>query len=131
MDQNPLVSELIEVGARFLKEFDKSYPVAVAFWLKSEDESRWHLHIASEKNRDGNARDAYGAVLRIAAQMKDVSFDPFYVRLCGMDESIVQFALDYRRRYPGRMAAVSNVPSFFGVEVEGMYLYPPAKTVAA
>ena len=58
MDQIPLVNELIENGARFLEEFGKTYPVTVAFWLKDRDESRWHLHIASEKISDADRRKA-------------------------------------------------------------------------
>lgn len=130
MDQNALVNELVTLGARFLEEFGKRYPLAVAFWMKENDERRWHLHIASEKMGDVDVRQAYGEVIRIAGQMKDVSFDPFYVRLRTMDEKIVQFALDFQRRHPG-LPAVFDVPSYYGIEVEGMYLYPPLKTAAA
>ena len=130
MDQNALVNELVKAGSRFLEEFGKNYPIAVAFWMKEKDERRWHLHIASEKVGDAGTRDAYGAVIRVAEQMRDISFDPFYVRLRTMDEKIVQFALDFQRRHPG-LAAVFDVPSYYGVEVEGMYLYPPLKVAAA
>ena len=130
MDQSPLVNELIENGSRFLKEFDRNYPVAVAFWLKGSDESRWHLHIASQKISDTERRAAYGDVLRIAKEMSDVSFDPFLVRLRTMDDRIVQFAIDFQRRHPG-LANVVDVPSFHLVEVDGMYIYPPLKAVSA
>lgn len=128
MGQNPLVNELIEAGARFLEEFEKRYPVAVAFWLKGRDESSWNLHIASEKISDAKIREAYGEVHRIPAQLKDVYFDPFDVILRQMDDPIVQYALDSQRRFPARLATVFNVPTFEGVEVEGMYLYPPGHT---
>ena len=131
MDQNPLVSEQIEAGARFLMEFEKRYPVAVAFWLKNREEREWVLHIASEKISDTKIREGYGEVHHITAQMTDVYFDPLNVILRKMDDPIVQFALDFQRRYPVRLATIFNVPTFEGVEVEGMYLYPPVKTVAA
>jgi hypothetical protein len=127
----PLVNELIETGARFLEEFNKCYPVAVAFWLKSADENRWHLHIASDKIKEGKTQDTYLEVLRITGQMKALYFDPFYVTLRLMDDPIVRFALDFQHRFPGRMATVFNVPTFEGVEVDGMYLYPPLQSVAA
>lgn len=131
MDQEPLVKELIEAGARFLGEFGIRYPVAVAFWLKTPDESRWHLHIASEKIGNGPVGDAYGEVVRVTRDMKDIDFDPSYVRLRKMDDRIIQFALDYQRRHPAHFPAVYDVPSFHGVEVEAMYLYPPLQAAAA
>jgi hypothetical protein len=124
MDHTPLVDDLVETGARFLQEFGKKYPIAVAFWLKDKDERRWYLHVASEKIRDGAVRDAYGDVLAVTAQMKDDYFDPFNIKLRKMDDPIVRFALDFQKRYPGKIMTVFNVPTFEGVEVEGMRLYP-------
>jgi hypothetical protein len=131
MDQITLVGELVEAGSRFLDEFGKHYPIAIAFWLKARDERGWNLHIASEEIGDAKIREAYGEVLRSAAQVKDVFFDPFDVVLRKMDDPIVQFALDSQRGFPARRAMLSNVPSFGGIEIEAIYLYPPLKTAAA
>ena len=131
MDQTSLVNDLIEAGERFLEEFEKSYPVAVAFWLKNRDDRGWYLHVASPKLIDGRTRDAYGEVLRVIGQLKEVNFDPFNVKLRKMDDPIVRFALDFQRPFPERGAMIFDVPSYYGVEVEGMYLYPPLKAAAA
>ena len=131
MDQIPLVNELIDAGKRFVEEFDKTFPIAVAFWLKDRDESRWSLHIASAKIGDADRQKAFAEIVRIGALMKDTYLDATDVKLRTMDERMVQFALDFRRRYPAPIATVYNVPSFDGVEVEGMYLYPPLRTAAA
>lgn len=125
MDKNSLVAELIEAGARFLDEFEKSYPIAIAFWLKDRDESRWYLHVASDQVPDTKKKEAYGAVLRIASQLRDPNFDAFHVKLRKVSDPIVKFAIDFQRRHPGRIATQFNVPTFEGVDVEGMYLYPP------
>jgi hypothetical protein len=130
MDQNALVNELVKLGARFLEEFGKAYPIAVAFWMKDKEESRWHLHIASEKINDADDGKANGVVIRVARQLQNPSFDPFLIRLCYMDEKIVKFALDFQRENPG-MPAVFDVPGYYGVEVEGMYIYPPVQAAAA
>ena len=130
MDQTPLVNDLIESGMLFLAEFAKSYPVGAAFWLKANDDRKWRLHIASPTLQDGRKRDAYGEVIRITDQMKDVFFDPFNVILRKMDDDIVKFALSYKRIFPTRGATIYDVPSYYGEEVEGMYLYPPIKAAA-
>jgi hypothetical protein len=126
MDQNALVNDLVKRGAAFLEEFEKLHPIAVAFWLKNKGEKRWHLHVASEKLDDAARYDAYADVIRIA---NELSFGPSFVRLRKIDEKIVQWALAYQHRHPS-LAAVFDVPSFYGVEVEGMYLYPPMKAAA-
>lgn len=129
MDQIPL--ELIEVGRRFLDEFDQTFPIAVAFWLKDRNESEWNLHIASEKISDADRQKAFAEIVRITGQMRDTPLDLMDIKLRKMEDRIVQFALDFRRRYPASLATVFNVPTFEGVDVDGMYLYPPFKTVMA
>lgn len=131
MDQIPLVDELIVAGKRFVQEFDKSFPIAVAFWLKDRDESKWSLHVASQKIDDGNRHQAFGEIVRITGQMTDTHLGLMDVKLREMDDRIVQFALDFRCRHPAPLATVFNVPTFEGVEVDGMYLYPPLRTAAA
>jgi hypothetical protein len=124
MDQNPLVKELIDAGERFLERFEKPYPVAAAFWLKNRAKSRWYLYVLSAHIRDENIRDAYSEVLRITKEMTDHYFDPFQIKLLKMDNTIVEFAQDMQRRYPGRVVADGYVPTFVGVDVEGLYFYP-------
>lgn len=45
MDQNSLVIDQFEAGARFLGEFQKYVPVKAAFWLKESAEGNWILYI--------------------------------------------------------------------------------------
>jgi hypothetical protein len=131
MDQSPVVREFIDRGARILAEFDPLYPITVAYWLKNADESSWHLYIASPKLQDSNIGAAYGEVHRIVNQMTDTPFDPMYIKLRKTDDPMVQYVFEFQRRYPGRFVIASDVPTFYGVEVDGVYLYPPAKSAAA
>ncbi|MBI1831745.1 MAG: hypothetical protein HYR84_09880 [Planctomycetes bacterium] len=120
-----MVTELVDAGRRFLEEFDKTFPIAAAFWLKDRDESGWSLHIASDKISDADRQNAFAEMVRITTAMKYPYLGPTDIKLRRVSDRIVQFALDFRRRYPAPLATVFNVPTFEGVEVEGMYLYPP------
>src|ERR1017187_1902140 len=100
MDQIPLVTELVDAGKRFVEEFDKTFPIAVAFWLKDRDESSWNLHIASRQINDADRQKAFGEIVRVTTQMKDPYVGLMDIRLQKMDDRIVQFALDIQRRRP-------------------------------
>ena len=119
MNQNLLVNELVKMGSQFLEEFGKTYPIGVAFWMKDKDDSQWRLHIASDKIGDSGIRTPLGEVIRVAAAMKDVSFESSWIRLRKMDEKIVRFALDQQHHFPGR-SVIFDVPGFYGEEIEGM-----------
>jgi len=83
MDYEPLVTERIEAGARFLREFDKYAPVSAAFWLKESERRFWHLYIASDEITDENFDLAYGEVVRIARELRDPWFDSLRVKVIG------------------------------------------------
>jgi hypothetical protein len=129
MDQGPLVSERIVAGEQFIKEFDKTYPVQIAFWLK-KPASRWHLHVASSKLSDGKM-DAYAEVRRIIREMKNPHFGSFQVKLHRMTDSPVQRALEIQRWHEAPTGHVFPADVFGNLEVEAAYIYPPLKTAAA
>ena len=56
MDQEPLVSEQIDAGRKFLDMFARSIPVRTAFWLKIGEDSGWYLNVAAEQITDENIR---------------------------------------------------------------------------
>ena len=119
MDQSPLVNQLIESGSQFLSEFEKIDPIAVAYWLKNK-ESSWRLYVASPKFSEGFGT-GFSDVNQVVAKMKGVYFDSSYVRLERTDDPMPRFMLDFQRKYPGRMVPVDDVPTFFGVEVDGVF----------
>lgn len=132
MDQSPLVEQgQVEAGQKFIEEFDKVFPVAVAFWLKDKEESSWKFHVASKKIGDAERPKAFEEIVRIARDLRSPWLGIMNIRLRKPDDRIVQFALNFQDRYPAHKATIFDVPSFEGVEVEGMYLYPPIQAAAA
>jgi hypothetical protein len=129
MDQGPLVAERIAAGEQFLREFDKVYPVAVAFWLK-KPAGRWHLYVASPKIID-TMMPALGEVRRIVQEMKNPHFDSVQVRLHKMTDWPVERALQLQHGHDAPIGHVFPVESFGTLEVEAAYIYPPLKTAAA
>ena len=125
--------EWIEAGARFLEEFDKHYPVKVAFWLKEADDPFWYLYVASDDVDDANLKDAYGAVLNAAKAIQDPNLDPFRVKLQVKPEW-VEAAMGVVARFPVKTGARFHGGSFGGYSVDEVYIYgapraavPPAK----
>jgi hypothetical protein len=131
MDQGPLVISQIDAGARFLDAFQKYMPVQAAFWLKESDDGEWSLYVASDQITDDNFDVAYGEVLRIGGATRDPLFDPFHVKLIGMDDPLAKAALDIRRRYPGSVVNHLHGNAFGGVPVEEVYLYSSPISVGA
>ncbi|HYT92207.1 MAG TPA: hypothetical protein VEL76_26060 [Gemmataceae bacterium] len=125
MGQGALVSEQIEAGARFLREFDKYAPVKVAFWIKETEVGRWYLYVTSEKITAEDVYSAYGEVVRLARVMQDPWFDMFQVKVVEADHPKAKAAAELQRRYPRRVPLRFQDEIFGGVHVEEGYIYPP------
>src|SRR5438552_651894 len=131
MDQNSLVIDEINAGAKFLGEFQKYRPVKVAFWLKDSEERTWWLYVASDQITDDNFDVAYGEVVEITSQRRDPSFDPMCVKLIGADDPLAKAALDAQGRYPGRPAVRLRDQTFDGIHADAVYIYPSPVPVPA
>ena len=131
MDQNSLVTEQIEAGARFVDRFDKVIPVAVAFWLKENDVWRSYLYIAAEKFNDSGTRNGYGEVGRIANEMNDPNFDSLRVKLIGANDRLAEELIQLRHRMPGDKPLKYTDTYIGGRGIEWIYVYPLPATVSA
>jgi hypothetical protein len=132
MDQEPLVTEQIDAGKKFLDAFKKYVPVRVAFWLKPDEDIDWYLHIASDKISFESLPRDYTDVWQATREVDDPNFDPFRVRLIRSDDPLARAALDIYRRYPAsRIPTRIQGRSFGGTNVEGVYIYPPPTTVSS
>jgi hypothetical protein len=124
MDQGPLVSEMIEAGARFLPEYDKYAPLVAAFWLKDSDSGNWNLWLASKKVTDRNFDVAYGEVIRLARGMGYPAVDAMQVRVARMYEKEVKAVLAEQARrgaaHPFRLWQEVASGAYF----EEAYVYP-------
>jgi len=105
MDQEPLVTEQIEAGRKFIEEFDKYRPVQAAFWLKATEDSGWYLYVASDQITDENFDVAYGEVARASRSIRDPNLDLFRVKVVGVDDPRDKAALDVYQQYSGRAPA--------------------------
>lgn len=130
MDQSVLVSEQIRAGEKFLQEFSKYAPVDVAFWLRRGDDFAANLYLVSDQIRDGNMRDAYGELLRIANVIRDPNFDPFRVRFVGRSDRAAQAALAIYSTYQSSIPFHETGGFFGGATAEEVYVYPPTPTPA-
>lgn len=124
MDQDSLVIEATDAGSELVRRFHSYMPVEVAFWIRTADDGRWTLYIASEKIGDDTLDLGYGEVLRLIHEMNNPYIDPFQVRLIRATDPLTSAALNVHRKYPGNMAIRLGDREFGGVAVEGTYIYP-------
>jgi hypothetical protein len=123
MDPGPLVKEQIDAGARFLTEFEKTVPVAAAFWLKGQDQDSWYLYVIPDRLEDDGRRGAEREVLRVILSMRDPNLGPLDVRLIKPSDPLARAALDYQRLYPGKAVCLRD--RVFGDRgIDEVYIYP-------
>ena len=125
MDQEPLVNEQVEAGKEFIAKFNEYVPVHAAFWLKATEDSSWYLYVASDRINDQNFDVAYGEVLRLAPTLEDPNFDPFRVKVIGVDDPLAKAALAVYKRSAGRVPTRVRASDFGPMGAEAVYLYPP------
>jgi hypothetical protein len=123
MVHEPLVTERIEAGARFLREFDKYAPVSAAFWLKENERRFWHLYVASDEITDENFDRAYGEMVRITREFRDPWLDSSRVKVIGTDDPKAREALARQRLYPGRALPRVYDTLFGDVMADEVYIY--------
>jgi hypothetical protein len=125
MDQGPLVTQQIDAGARFVREFATYTPVRVAFWLKGAEDDQWFLYVAGDQIDDSNFDIAYGEVIRITAKMPDPWLDPFQIKVIGAHEPLAKAVLEIQEKYPGRLPTRYHGRQLGGLSVEEVYIYSP------
>jgi hypothetical protein len=131
VDQEPLVREQIDAGARFLAEFQKVVPIQSAFWVKESEASDWFLYVASDQITDDNFDVLYGDVLPIAMPLRGPWFDPFSVKLIGSDDPLAKTAATMHQRFPGLIGTHFGGSGVWPPFVERVYLYPSPLPVPA
>jgi len=122
MGQGSLVIEQIEAGNNFLRKFEETTRVVVAFWLTEVEDDRWNFYVASDRFENGKLGMAYGEVLRIAMDLNDPYLDPFQVKLVGLSEPPVPAALEFYLTHPPRIPFRIRGRNFGGVDAKEVYL---------
>lgn len=130
MDQGPLVSEQIDSGAVFAREFEKFKPIRVAFWLKENEDSYWYLYIASEQIDDTNFTLAYAEVTRIGLRLNDPNFNLLRVKVIGASDPIAQDVAAMQSQFPGSQVPIRRKRVLLGrIYANEIYVYPSSSMV--
>jgi hypothetical protein len=124
MGNELLVTEQIQAGADFLRDFNDHYPVSVACWLNPAESDNSYLYIASDKIDETNIDVAYGEVLRQLQAERSLGLDPFRVRLLNSSDPIASDAIRIRDRFPARIPTRYDGSSIGGMSIESAYIYP-------
>ena len=126
MGQELLVTEQIEAGADFLRDFNDCYPVSVACWLQPAESDSVYLYVASDEIDYSKMGVAYGEVLRrLGGAKRNQWLDPFQVKLLNSSDPIAREAMRIRDRYPAKIPTRYRGSSLGGMGIEGAYIYPP------
>jgi len=128
MDSSQLVTEEIDAGAEFIRQFEQQTPVKVAFWLRAADDDYRYLYVAPE-HFDGT-RAAYEQVVRIAAPLRSPWFDAFRVKLIRPDHPMATAASDIQRRFPALLPSRLGNTLFGDVFADDSYIYSPTAPAA-
>ena len=126
MGQELLVSETIDAGADFVRQFNDYRCVAVACWINPAESDNLFLYIASDEIDDSNFDVAYGEVNRRLMGKRSQWLDPFQIKLVSSADPIARDAIEYRDRYPeNKLATRYKGSSIGGMGIDSAYIYPP------
>jgi hypothetical protein len=110
MDQGTLVEDQIADGQRLITQLaHDNVPVRTAFWLKTGEEGRWHLYIATKAVDELGPKAAYRLVAEALQRLPRPQLSPFDIKLISPTSVLVPLV---EQRLDG-------------VSVEEAYVYPP------
>jgi hypothetical protein len=131
MDQGPLVEPQIDDGFRVVKRLvGGGFPVAAAFWVRSGEERRWKLYVASKLFDESGPSAAAGKVVEAVLQLEDPWITISDITVVGERNPITQDVLRVLNRRPGPMAIRLRQPVLGNLETEEAYIYPRMEEAA-
>jgi hypothetical protein len=131
MGDELLVSEQVDAGADFVRDFNDYVTVSVACWVIPADSDDAFLYIASDDIDDSNFDVAYGQVLRKLSGKRSQWLDPFQIKLVNTSDPIAQDAIEIRDRYRAPLVTRYGGSSLGGMSIDGACIYPPVSTMNA
>jgi hypothetical protein len=117
-----LVTAQINAANEFLTEFQKYAPAVVAFWARNSDDGEWGLYVALEALDEDKLRVAYGEVLRISSETNDPNFDPFHVKLVGLQHPLARYALEAYLSCPTRLPIFMQATELQDLGADELYV---------
>lgn len=125
MDQIALVENQLDEGQRLIYQLvHDGFDIAAAFWLKTSEEARWFLYVASKVVDEEGPAPAYRAVYASLQRLKDPWMSLSEIKLIGVSNPMARDVLKLYRRHPGRMPTRYNGTQLGGVGIEEAYIYP-------
>ena len=131
MDYGPLVSEEIAAGEQLLQEFDRLFPVKIAFWLREAEEPLRFLYIASDGIDPQTRGRGYDEIARIIEAVTLPVLDWHRIHLVEGDDSLIVAVAKFARNYPNRPVGLEGIPLIYGVSAGDGYVYPTYRPAAA
>jgi hypothetical protein len=126
MDTDTLVESRIEDGQRLLSRLAASgFDVTAASWVKTGDDGRWSLYIASRAVDERGLAAAYSEAYGVLQSMDDSELSMFEVKLLSPQSPVARDVLEFQRRHPGRMPTRTRQPQLGNLAIEEAYIYPP------
>jgi hypothetical protein len=131
MDKVTLVETDKEDGQKLLTELTRhDFPVTAAAWVKTEDNARWYLFIATPLESRGGPHQGYSRLFSIWPAIPQPFWLKSYdVKLISPDDPIARDALEMLRQYPGNRPIPYGGDHFGRESVEGAYIYRVPNTV--
>lgn len=97
MATDVLVDRLLQDGRRYLDALKNAhFDVTAAFWVRSGDDDRWRLYIASRTVDQKRTSAAYSEALAVFQSIEELGFDVSDVRLVATDDPIAREFIQFR-----------------------------------
>ena len=125
MDQEVLVKERLEAGEEFAHEFNKHFPVAVAFWIFPAQFERWRFYLASTEITEDNRDLAYLAVSECDALLRSPWLESGDVRILSAADPLSAAVIAVRDRYILKAPTPFDRPYVGRLVNNGLYINPP------
>jgi hypothetical protein len=126
MDQVTLVDEQLKDGWRLVQRLAHDhFGVVAACWLKTSEDSRWYLYIASPFVDHEGIGKAYRYVQSIIRQMpQPFAIAPLDVKLIGAKSQLAQDIVKVERALPVKILTRYRGPELSNLGAEDAYIYP-------
>lgn len=144
MDQELLVNDQLDAGRQLLERLtDSGFTITAAFWARQTNEDGWYLYIASPLVDERGQTATYRIVQDVLRKDPNPWLGPLDVRMISTADPMAKaaaeiirpkaatgpFAVPNPKPYPG-MTRFGGA-SLGGVNVDGVYIYPPQEVSAA
>jgi len=126
MDQEILVERQILDGQKLVDQLIQGgFPVTVAFWLKTYEDSKWYLYIASPVVEDEGTLGGYRRTNAVLREMPEpFGVEPLTIKLIAPTNPLAEDVVANLKRYPRKMPGPYGGARLGGVTIDGAYLYP-------